>query len=173
MTPGLADEPPFPREAKKNSIVAIASVEKPSVPMVVGVCEINVSGLQRVQGEKGRAVRGVHWDGDELWAWSTGDKTGGSAPEHIDGWDGATEPQDEARDLKVNEEGRNSQEYDGVPLGNGNGVGHAAEGKGYNQSVDGENGNASEGIEVEDKELSTKGMLTVRLIKHRILGAPQ
>lgn len=87
MTPGLARGPPFPSKARKNSIVAIASIEKPSVPRVVGECDINVASLRQVQGAKGRAVRGHHWEGDEIWAWSQGGKPGGEAPDMIDGWD--------------------------------------------------------------------------------------
>ncbi|CAD6586481.1 MAG: hypothetical protein ASARMPRED_002552 [Alectoria sarmentosa] len=87
MTPGLARGPPFPSKATKDSIVAIASLDKPSVPIVVGICEIDIASLQQVQGAKGHAVRGEHWDGDEIWAWSPAGKLGGSAPEHIEGWD--------------------------------------------------------------------------------------
>lgn len=86
MTPGLARGPPFPSRATINSIVAIASLEKPSVPRVVGVCEIDVSSLQQVQGAKGHAVLGHHWDGDEIWGWSQSGKPGTNAPEAIEGW---------------------------------------------------------------------------------------
>ena len=87
MTPGLARGPPFPSNLVKGSLVAVASVEKPSVPRFVGVCEIDVSSLEKVHGMKGHAVRGYHWDGDEIWSWSQTGKPGLSAPEAIDGWD--------------------------------------------------------------------------------------
>ena len=87
MTPGLARGPPFPKAAIRDAVVAIASDEQPSVPLVVGVCEIDVAKLQKVRGEKGRAVRSVHWVGDELWEWSTGGKPGVTIPEAVDGWD--------------------------------------------------------------------------------------
>ncbi|MCJ1404611.1 hypothetical protein MMC11_007837 [Xylographa trunciseda] len=86
MTPGLANGPPFPLNAARESTVAIASLENPTVPMVVGTCEIDVCALSNVQGVKGRAVKNLHWDGDEIWAWSHGGKPGGSAPNTIDGW---------------------------------------------------------------------------------------
>jgi translation initiation factor 2D len=86
MTPGLANGPPFPEKAKKGSIVAIASTENPSVPLVIGTCEIDIGSLEQVQGAKGQAVRTVTWSGDELWAWSASGKAGGSPPEHIEGW---------------------------------------------------------------------------------------
>ncbi|KAF7509125.1 hypothetical protein GJ744_008352 [Endocarpon pusillum] len=87
MTPGLTRGPPFPEKAKKNAIVAVASIEKPGVPAFVGVCEIDISALEQVQGAKGHAVKGVHWEGDELWAWSHGGIGGKQAAEKIDGWD--------------------------------------------------------------------------------------
>lgn len=66
MTPGLIG-PPFPASAKKGRLVAIANSESPTVPLVVGVCEIDVNGLTKVVGEKGKAVRVVHWVGDEIF----------------------------------------------------------------------------------------------------------
>ncbi|KAL8733065.1 MAG: hypothetical protein Q9181_003720 [Wetmoreana brouardii] len=87
MTPGLARGPPFPPKATRGSLVAVASLEKPRVPVVVGTCEIDVSSLQEVKGAKGHAVRGEHWEGDEIWAWSQGGATGRKAPEEVEGWD--------------------------------------------------------------------------------------
>lgn len=86
MTPGLAGGPPFPQGAKKGSLAAIASTERPTVPVAVGVCVIDVSSLGRTQGSKGHAVQILHWAGDELWAWSATGKPGGSTPEYLDGW---------------------------------------------------------------------------------------
>ena len=87
MTPGLARGPPFPTKAIKDAVVAVASLEKPSVPVVVGVCEINISTLSQIQGTKGRAVKSMHWEGDELWSWSHTGKPGKFAPDHLVGWD--------------------------------------------------------------------------------------
>ncbi|KKY28727.1 putative translation machinery-associated protein [Diplodia seriata] len=42
MTPGLQNGPPFPQKAKKGAVVAVASLENPTVPVAVGVCEIDV-----------------------------------------------------------------------------------------------------------------------------------
>jgi translation initiation factor 2D len=86
MIPGLAKGPPFPAGAVEGAIVAVASTARPSVPLVVGVCETDVSGLGSVVGEKGVAVRTVTWAGDELWSWSATGKPGGVPPEKIDGW---------------------------------------------------------------------------------------
>ncbi|RAL11128.1 putative RNA binding protein Ligatin/Tma64 [Aspergillus homomorphus CBS 101889] len=87
MTPGLANEPPFDERAVKGAVVAVADLDRYTVPRFVGVCEIDVSALGEVQGTKGHAVRGLHWEGDELWAWSSSSKPGQPAPEYLEGWD--------------------------------------------------------------------------------------
>ncbi|KAJ5883700.1 uncharacterized protein N7473_010586 [Penicillium subrubescens] len=99
MTPGLANEPPFPQRAIKGAVVAVAGLDRHTVPLFVGVCEIDVSALGEVQGTKGHAVRGLHWEGDELWAWSSSSRPGRPAPEYLKGWDeeaGDEEEVDEA-----------------------------------------------------------------------------
>ncbi|KOC15920.1 RNA binding protein [Aspergillus flavus AF70] len=87
MTPGLANEPPFPKRAVEGAVVAVASLDRHTVPLFVGVCEIDISALGEVQGTKGHAVRGLHWEGDELWAWSSSSRPGQPAPEYLPGWD--------------------------------------------------------------------------------------
>lgn len=87
MTPGLANDPPFDPRAIKGSPVAVASLNSHSVPLFVGICEIDVSALGEVQGTKGHAIRGLHWQGDELWAWSSSSRPGRAAPEYLEGWD--------------------------------------------------------------------------------------
>jgi translation initiation factor 2D len=87
MTPGLQRGPPFPKDAKKGAVVGIASLEAPTVPVAVGVCEINVCDLDKVQGMKGQAVSTFHWAGDELWAWSSNGKPGIQPPDIIEAWD--------------------------------------------------------------------------------------
>lgn len=156
MTPGLARGPPFPSKATKDAIVAIASLEDATVPMVVGVCEIDVSALQQVQGSKGHAVRGVHWAGDEIWAWSTSGKPGGKAPDHIGGWDTEEETSNLDKEMETlhtedPEEGLDDDQDDGgVALNNPSEQTH-------NEYVDGEDALPYEKVDVEDKELSTKG----------------
>ncbi|KAJ5332488.1 hypothetical protein MYU51_019115 [Penicillium brevicompactum] len=100
MTPGLANEPPFPEKAVKGAVVAVASVDKHSVPVFVGVCEIDVSALGEVQGTKGSAVRGLHWEGDELWAWSSASRPGRPAPDYLEGWDEEKDADDEIEGLE-------------------------------------------------------------------------
>ncbi|KAI4621453.1 uncharacterized protein J4E87_006670 [Alternaria ethzedia] len=87
MTPGLQRGPPFPKKATKGAIVAIVSLEAPTVPMAVGECVIDVSALGKVQGTKGMAVSTFHWAGDELWSWSSTGKAGTEPPDILQGWD--------------------------------------------------------------------------------------
>jgi translation initiation factor 2D len=87
MTPGLQRGPPFPKKATKGAVVAIASLEAPTVPMAVGECTIDVSALGKVQGTKGIAVSTFHWAGDELWSWSSTGKAGSDPPDILEGWD--------------------------------------------------------------------------------------
>jgi translation initiation factor 2D len=110
MTPGLANEPPFPERAVKGAVVAVASVDKHTVPLFVGICEIDVSALGEVQGTKGHAVRGLHWEGDELWAWSSASLPGRPAPEYLEGWDedeteSVEEVEEQMEDLGIADDG--------------------------------------------------------------------
>lgn len=72
MVPGLIG-PPFPDGAKAGRLVGIASEHNPSVPLVVGVCEVDVCDIVGVAGGHGRAVRGVHWVGDEIFKMGDGE----------------------------------------------------------------------------------------------------
>ncbi|KAF2717938.1 hypothetical protein K431DRAFT_288087 [Polychaeton citri CBS 116435] len=88
MTPGLAAGPPFPQGAKKGAVVGVAATNRPSVPVVVGVCEVDVAQLGTVAGARGKAVENLHWYEDELWDFAGGGsaKGGLEAPEEIEGW---------------------------------------------------------------------------------------
>lgn len=157
MTPGLARGPPFPSGATKNSIVAVASLERPSVPRVVGVCEIDVSSLQQVQGARGHAVRGHHWDGDEIWGWSQSGKPGSDAPEVIEGWD----PPDAMNKLSDKLDGLSMTGHDLEP--NESGVVPANKDREvvaeptYNKYVDGVDIMPDQEANVNQAELSIKG----------------
>ena len=151
MTPGLARGPPFPQKAKKGAVVAVASLENLSVPLVVGVCEIDIAVLQKVQGARGHAVRSEHWDGDELWAWSTTGKPGDIAPQHIEGWEIGDETGrlDEAtKDLAITDQEIETDEG-GVLLPRKE---HETP---HNEFVEGEDAESIE-MAADEKELSTK-----------------
>ncbi|KAJ6167476.1 hypothetical protein N7497_000319 [Penicillium chrysogenum] len=97
-------------KAVKGAVVAVASVDKHTVPLFVGICEIDVSALCEVQGTKGHAVRGLHWEGDELWAWSSASLPGRPAPEYLEGWDedeteGVEEVEEQMEDLGIADDG--------------------------------------------------------------------
>ncbi|KAK9359898.1 hypothetical protein V1504DRAFT_187205 [Lipomyces starkeyi] len=64
MLPGLI--PPFPLTLKVGSIVAIASAERPSVPLAVGICNIDLGTITQVQGRHGKAILIIQCYGDEL-----------------------------------------------------------------------------------------------------------
>ncbi|PYH30357.1 putative RNA binding protein Ligatin/Tma64 [Aspergillus neoniger CBS 115656] len=100
MTPGLANDPPFDERAVKGAVVAVASLNRHTVPLFVGVCEIDISALGEVQGTKGHAVRGLHWEGDELWAWSSSSKPGQPAPEYLEGWDDELEEDEDVGEIE-------------------------------------------------------------------------
>ncbi|KAL8689190.1 MAG: hypothetical protein Q9218_005084 [Villophora microphyllina] len=154
MTPGLAG-PPFPHKATKGSIVAIASLEKPTVPMVVGTCEIDVASLKEVKGAKGHAVRGEHWEGDEIWSWLQGSGTGRKAPEEISGWADSKGPsglEEEMGHVTV-EDSEDEPGGGGVPVGPS--TDEESKQK-WNHFVEGEDGMPYEEVEVEERELSMK-----------------
>lgn len=149
MTPGLARGPPFPAKARKGAVVAVASTVEPSVPIAVGICEIDISELQEVQGMKGHAVESVHWAGDDLWAWSPSGKPGGEPPDSIVGWldepGNADDIVEQTEQLSINPDGN---EGGGVSLQpqNGDTV----------QTADGDVTAKEEGEQVPDKEVTTK-----------------
>ncbi|ETI24481.1 hypothetical protein G647_03850 [Cladophialophora carrionii CBS 160.54] len=116
MTPGLVGGPPWPEGAKVGSVVAVAGLERPSVPVWVGTCKIDVSSLGRVQGAKGAAVEGIHWEGDEIWGWSQFGSGGRAGPESIEGWDTPSadiEAGVKGLDLEDNDEEEDDDDDDG------------------------------------------------------------
>ncbi|KAH0341067.1 hypothetical protein KCU81_g6543, partial [Aureobasidium melanogenum] len=153
MTPGLANGPPFHPKATKGAVVAIASLEQPSVPVAVGACLIDVSSLGAVQGSRGHAVQTMHWARDEIWSYSNSNKPGLSPPESLDGWlaskDDEEKLAEQAADLNIDDE---EEEQGGVNLD-----------KPVSDQPDpseglGEDAPADEGLveQVEIKELTTK-----------------
>ncbi|KAK8249449.1 hypothetical protein IWZ00DRAFT_271659 [Phyllosticta capitalensis] len=150
MTPGLQNGPPFPDKAKKGAAVAVASVESPTVPMAVGVCEIDVSALQDVRGAKGHAVKMIHWAGDELWSWSTGGKPGISPPDRVEGW---LNNQSDVEQIQAELEAADLEDDDD----DNGGVNLASAGEGRPQPADAVDPTRNdEPADFEDKELTTK-----------------
>ncbi|KAL4915106.1 hypothetical protein BDW62DRAFT_203962 [Aspergillus aurantiobrunneus] len=117
MTPGLANEPPFPERAVKGAVVAVAGLDRETVPLFVGICEIDVSALGEVQGTKGHAVRGIQWEGDEVWAWSPSSRPGVPAPEYLEGWDEEVLGEGETGEIEEGVEGLELEDKDGQEAG--------------------------------------------------------
>lgn len=139
MTPGLAG-PPFPSKAKQGCLVCIASLDSPSVPVAVGTCVIDVSALQKTQGEKGHAVETFHFAGDELWDWSTSGKTGSEPPEEIPEWitKSDTEVRQAMESLEI-DEGDDVEADGGVTLPRDSGGGAIADGRSTTEDPGGDN----------------------------------
>ena len=154
MTPGLQRGPPFPERATKGVVVAIASLEAPTVPMAVGTCEIDISALGKVQGMKGQAVSTFHWAGDELWSWSSTSKPGTEPPDILPGW---ADEQDEEAGLAERTAAVDLDDDGGVTLDSSPTEREQAE---QAQGVEGEDAPANHDFVdvVDDKELTTKGM---------------
>jgi len=113
--PGLARGPPFPARAVEGAAVAIARYENPSVPVVLGICEIDVASLKEVRGQKGHAVRPIHWEGDEAWDWSQNSQGGRAGPEQIQAWysDEMAGIEESTQGLEVGDDPRANDDEDG------------------------------------------------------------
>ena len=81
MAPGLIG-PPFSTRAMKGCLVAVGDYQSPTVPIAVGILEMDLSEIQDVRDVKGKAVKILHWVDDELWKLG-GD--GGNIPDNIEG----------------------------------------------------------------------------------------
>ena len=153
MTPGLAGGPPFPERAKKGAVVAVASTEAPSVPVVVGWCEIDVSALEKVQGTKGHAVRNMHWAGDEAWSYGANGRPGQQAPAEIEGWSQTLESRGLTGKLHALELDENGD--GGVPLQE---EPNAVQTNGRSEAIDAEDERTAEEsqTQAEEQELTQK-----------------
>lgn len=154
MTPGLANGPPFNQKATKGAVVAIASLEQPSVPVAVGACLIDISSLGAVQGSRGHAVQTMHWAGDEIWSYSNSNKSGLSPPESIQGWLASKSDEEklveQAADLDIDDD---DEDQGGVNLDKS-----LADRPDPSEGL-GEDASADDGLveKVEIKDMTTKG----------------
>lgn len=169
MTPGLAG-PPFPAGAKLGAVVAIASLENPSVPVAIGICTIDISTLQSARGAKGHAVEILHWAGDEVWDWSTSGKSGLTPPENLEGWidESADNLAGDAENLKINDD---EVEEGGVALPQADS--QASQRNNGNPYVSGED--IVEVVDMdEEKDMTTEGtsLKTIRPGNHNKLRQP-
>ncbi|THZ23330.1 hypothetical protein D6C91_03706 [Aureobasidium pullulans] len=153
MTPGLANGPPFNQKATKGAVVAIASLEQPSVPVAVGACLIDISSLGAVQGSRGHAVQTMHWAGDEIWSYSNSNKAGLNPPESIQGWLASKDDEEklveQAADLDIDDD---DEDQGGVNLDKS-----PADRPDPSEGI-GEDASADDGLveKVEIKDMTTK-----------------
>ncbi|KAJ9661649.1 hypothetical protein H2198_001825 [Neophaeococcomyces mojaviensis] len=116
FAPGLIEpHRGFDERAKKGSVIAVAGHKSDTVPRWVGTSSVDISALG--DNPTGTAAEGLHWEGDELWAWSALNKGGMAAPESIDGWLGIMSGlEEEVEDLDIDDDGEGEQEGGGVAL---------------------------------------------------------
>lgn len=74
----------FDQRAVNGAIVAVAGHRTDTVPRWVGKAEVDIRDLP--DNATGSAAEGVHWEGDELWAWHPLGQGGAAAPDNIEGW---------------------------------------------------------------------------------------
>lgn len=94
MIPGLvkAKGTSWDSRAITGAVVAVAGLARDTVPLWVGTCDLDVSKLgDDLRGQKGVAVKGLHWAGDEAWSWRPVGTGGQEAPESVEGWKGLTQ----------------------------------------------------------------------------------
>lgn len=116
FAPGLIEPyQGFDRRAVKGSIVAVAGHKSDTVPRWVGTSKLDISGLQ--ENATGTAAEGLHWEGDELWSWSSLNKGGSAGPDTIDGWPGLSHGlEQDTEELDLDDE--DEQGDGGVALSN-------------------------------------------------------
>ncbi|KAI5456482.1 hypothetical protein BGZ63DRAFT_95413 [Mariannaea sp. PMI_226] len=133
MIPGLvkAQNVTWDARAKAGSIVAVAGIRKDTVPLWIGTCQVDLCNLgDDVRGQKGVAVKGLHWAGDECWNWKALGHGGQQPPESLEEWKGLTAHLTAAVDQvsldhEKDEEGQEGN--DELPLDNGSPGAHGTE----------------------------------------------
>ncbi|XEV02734.1 hypothetical protein FSHL1_008021 [Fusarium sambucinum] len=91
MVPGLvkARGSTWDKRATTGAVVAVAGLQNDTVPIWVGACQIDVQNLpDDLRGQKGVAVKALHWAGDECWSWKSLGSGGIDPPPNLEGWTG-------------------------------------------------------------------------------------
>ncbi|KAI5463130.1 hypothetical protein BGZ63DRAFT_471269 [Mariannaea sp. PMI_226] len=79
--------------ARIGSLFAVASIRKDTVPLWIGTCQVDIYSLgDDLQGQKGVAIKALHWVGDECWSWKGRGIGGQQPPDALKGWTGLTSP---------------------------------------------------------------------------------
>ncbi|KAK8054774.1 hypothetical protein PG993_000001, partial [Apiospora rasikravindrae] len=151
MIPGLVKSrgATWDARAKKGAVVAVAGLRRDTVPMWVGTCDVDVSRLGNdLRGQKGVAIKGLHWAGDEVWSWRPLGSGGREAPDALEGWQGLMEDMTSAvKDMKLDddEEEEEGDEGGGVALSN-----NSASEKDPQHSSRGRNSDLAEEVDVPE-----------------------
>ncbi|KAF4445363.1 hypothetical protein F53441_10912 [Fusarium austroafricanum] len=91
MVPGLvkARGASWDKRASTGAVVAVAGLQSDTVPVWVGTCQIDVRNLpDDLRGQKGAAIKALHWAGDECWGWKQLGSGGIDPPANLEGWEG-------------------------------------------------------------------------------------
>ncbi|KAM0350642.1 hypothetical protein ACHAPU_003128 [Fusarium lateritium] len=91
MVPGLvkARGTSWDSRASTGAVVAVAGLQNDTTPVWVGTCQIDIRNLpDDVRGQKGAAIKALHWVGDECWSWKSLGSGGIEPPTGIEGWNG-------------------------------------------------------------------------------------
>ncbi|KAL4731765.1 hypothetical protein ACLX1H_000749 [Fusarium chlamydosporum] len=91
MVPGLvkARGSAWDKRATTGAVVAVAGLQNDTVPVWVGTCQIDVRSLpDDLRGQKGAAIKALHWAGDECWNWKSLGTGGIEPPSALEGWNG-------------------------------------------------------------------------------------
>ncbi|KAG5660153.1 hypothetical protein KAF25_003675 [Fusarium avenaceum] len=91
MVPGLvkARGTSWDKRASTGAVVAVAGLQNDTTPVWVGTCQIDIRSLpDDLRGQKGAAIKALHWVGDECWSWKSLGSGGIDPPSSIEGWDG-------------------------------------------------------------------------------------
>lgn len=121
MIPGLvkAQKSKWDSRARTGAIVAVAGLEKDTVPLWIGTCQVDVSNIgDDFRGQKGVAVKALHWAGDECWNWRALGSGGQEPPERLEGWKGlkARPFADHGQGAQPDNQAQEGEEVDGGVL---------------------------------------------------------
>ncbi|EXL41543.1 hypothetical protein FOCG_15713 [Fusarium oxysporum f. sp. radicis-lycopersici 26381] len=129
MVPGLvkARGASWDTRASTGAVVAVAGMQNDTVPVWVGTCQIDVRNLpDDVRGQKGAAIKALHWVGDECWSWKQLGSGGIDPPSSLEGWAGlAAGLATQANKLSLEEE---TQPAESAPAAQDSQVDEAQEG---------------------------------------------
>lgn len=153
MVPGLVKPrgAAWDRRAVRGAPCAVAGLRRATVPTWLGACEVDVARLgDDLRGQRGVALKGLHWVGDEAWSWRPLGAGGRDPPDALEGWPGLADAVgglalDDADAKADGEDGEEDEEDDG----GGAAVGHTPPPPPEKEAL-------YDVVDVEDREPTTK-----------------